>query len=132
MSLRVLVVDDNVDMTTTLSLLCQFWGHEVHVVHDGPSAIEAALRLQPDVLLLDIGLPRMNGFEVAARLRGLPGFERTLIIGTSGYGRDRDYRRASEVGIDLYLVKPFEPSRLEEAFASRRPAPPPAAQPVPV
>jgi CheY-like chemotaxis protein len=122
MPLRILVVDDNVDTAATLSRLCQVWGHQVCVAHDGPSAVEAALGFRPDAVLLDIALPRLDGFEVAERLRSLPGFGRTLLIATSGYNRERDHRRAREVGIDLYLVKPFDPWRLEEVFAARLPS----------
>lgn len=118
MTFRLLIVEDNADTAGNLSLLCQSWGHEVHVAHDGPSAIEAALRIRPHAILLDIGLPRMDGFEVAERLRALPDFAHTFIVAASGYNRDRDRRRAREVGIDLYLVKPFDPWGLEEVFAS--------------
>jgi two-component system CheB/CheR fusion protein len=92
------------------------------VAHDGRSAIETAIDFRPDALLLDIGLPGLDGFEVAERLRCLPGFARTFIVAASGYGRDADRRRARDVGIDLYLVKPFDTGRLEEVFASCRPA----------
>ncbi len=118
--LRILVVDDNEDTAQGLAFLFQAWGHEARVVHDGLAAIEAAREYQPEVVVLDIGLPRMDGFEVAPRLRLLPGLSRTLIVATSGYGRDKDRRRAREVGIDCYLVKPFDVWRLEEIIASHR------------
>ena len=96
------------------------WGHEVRTTHDGPSALELAAEFRPDAVLLDIGLPRMDGFEVAERLRALPEFERTLIVGSSGYSRESDRRRAAEVGIDLYFVKPFDPWQLESILDSHR------------
>jgi two-component system, chemotaxis family, CheB/CheR fusion protein len=122
MPLRILVVDDNADTAASLSFLCQSWGHEVCVAHDGPAAVEAARDFRPDALVLDIGLPGLDGFEVAKRLRSLPAFQRTLIVAASGYGREEDRRRARKVGIDLYLVKPFNPWRLETVFTARRPA----------
>jgi CheY-like chemotaxis protein len=117
-ALRVLIVDDNIDTTASLALLLQMWGHEVRMTHDGPSALELAFEFWPDVVLLDIGLPRMDGFEVAARLRTSPLFERTLIVGSSGYSSDSDRCRAVEVGINLYFVKPFDPWRLESILES--------------
>jgi two-component system CheB/CheR fusion protein len=79
-----------------------------------------ACDFRPDAVLLDIGLPRMDGFEVAARLRALPDFERILIVAASGYGGENDRLRASQVGIDLYLVKPFDPWQLAPILDSHR------------
>ena len=118
--LRVLIVDDNVDTAGSLAMLLRMWGHDVQMTHDGPSVLEVALEFRPDVVVLDIGLPQMDGFEVAARLRALPDFERTLIVGSSGYSRESDRRRADEVGINLYFVKPFDPWRLESILDSHR------------
>ena len=122
MPLRILLVDDNVDTAASLSFLCQAWGHEVRLAYDGPSAIEAAHAFRPDAILLDIGLPRLDGFEVAERLRALPQFAQTFLIAATGYSHDKDRRRAREVGIDLYLVKPYDPWQLEAVFASCRSA----------
>ena len=119
-SLRVLVVDDNVDTAKILAMLLRMWGHEVRTTHDGPSALEIARDFRPDAVLLDIGLPRMDGFEVAAELRSLPDFERILIVGSSGYSRDSDRRRAAEVGMDRYFVKPFDPWQLESILEAHR------------
>jgi CheY-like chemotaxis protein len=115
--LRVLVVDDNEDTALSFAFLLRTWGHEVRVVHDGPSAVEAARDFQPEAVLLDLGLPRLDGFEVARRLRLLPESGRTLIVASSGYSRDSDRQRASEVGIDFYLVKPYDPWQLEQLLA---------------
>jgi DNA-binding response OmpR family regulator len=119
-SLRVLIVDDNIDTAGSLALLLQMWGHEVRTTHDGLSAFEVSMEFRPDAVVLDIGLPHMDGFEVAKRLRSLAEFERTLIVGSSGYSQESDRRRAAEVGINLYFVKPFDPWRLESILESHR------------
>ncbi len=121
-SLRILVVDDNEDTTLGLAFLFRSWGHEVHAVHDGPSAITAARTFLPQAVILDIGLPGMDGFEVAQQLRALPELGRVLLVGSSGYGHARDRKRAAEVGIDFYLVKPFDPWKLEHLLAAQRPS----------
>ncbi len=119
---RILVVDDNPDTARTLSLLFEACGFEVRTAGDGPDAVAAARAFLPDVILLDIGLPRMDGFEVAAHLRSLPAFRRTFLIAASGYNRDTDRRRAAEVGFDLYLAKPFDPWHVAQLVQARRPA----------
>ena len=119
-SLRVLVVDDNVDTAGLFAMLLRMWGHEVRTSHDGPSALALAAEFRPDAVLLDIGLPRMDGFEVAEQLRAHPDFAGILIVGSSGYSRESDRRRAAEVGIDLYLVKPFDPWQLESILDTYR------------
>lgn len=119
-SLRVLVVDDNADTASVLSMLLRMWGHEVRSAHDGPSAIEAADKFLPDAVILDVGLPLMDGFAVASRLRALPRFTRTLIVGSSGYSRESDRQRAVEVGMDHYFVKPFDPLRIGAILDSFR------------
>ena len=118
--LRVLIVDDNVDTAGSLALLLRMWGHEVRTSHDGLSALEMAQKFRPDAVVLDIGLPHLDGFGVAARLRERPEFERTLIVGSSGYSRESDRLRAAEVGINLYFVKPFDPCRLESILETHR------------
>ncbi len=103
---RILLIDDNVDLTTTMSALLRLSGHEVAVCCDGPSGIDAASELQPEVILVDIGLPGMNGYEVASRLRQMPLFDRTMLVAVTGYGQADDRRRAREAGFDHHLVKP--------------------------
>ncbi len=95
---RVLVVDDNMDAATTLSELIKLWGHEVYTTYDGPSAIEAAPTYLPDIILLDIGLPGMDGYEVAQRLRQEPRLSKTLLIALTGYGQEKDQQYSQEVG----------------------------------
>lgn len=119
-SLRVLVVDDNADTASILTMLLRMWGHDVCMAHDGPSAVEAARDFLPDAVILDVGLPLMDGFAVAARLRALPRFARTLIVGSSGYCRESDRQRATEVGMDHYFIKPFDPLRIGAILDSFR------------
>ncbi len=114
---RILIVDDNIDTASGFAFLFHSWGHETRVVHDGPSAIEAACEFQPDVVLLDVGLPMMDGFEVSRRLRSIRDLQGLLIIGSSGYGRPKDRRQAAEAAMDLYLIKPFDPWQLEDVIA---------------
>ena len=118
---RVLIVDDNVDTAESLALLLEVCGHEVRAVHAGADAVRAAGEFRPDAVLLDIGLPDVDGFEVARRLRAAPGFRDVLLVAATGYNRPRDRDRAAEVGFDCYLVKPFDPTRLSHLLAARRP-----------
>jgi CheY-like chemotaxis protein len=88
------------------------WGHEVHIAHDGPSALHLAEKERPDVLLLDIGLPGMDGYEVARRLRSTPGFADVKLIALTGYGQEADRQRSSLAGFDHHLVKPVDLEQL--------------------
>jgi PAS domain S-box-containing protein len=107
-SCRVLIVDDDEDTAETLAMLLESSGHDVRMAHDGPAALEAALDYRPDVMLLDIGLPMLNGFEVAERLRKDPAIERTVLVAVTGYGQERDRKRTAEAGFDYHLVKPAD------------------------
>jgi two-component system CheB/CheR fusion protein len=111
------VVDDNQDSAETVALLLELWGHEVRVVHDGPSALEAAPLFLPEVILLDIGLPGLDGYEVARRLRRDPRLGQALLIAMTGYGQDRDRRLSQEAGFAHHLVKPVDPVALQELVA---------------
>ena len=115
-ALRVLVVDDNADAAEMLSHALRYSGHEVREEHDGLSALVAATDFNPDVVLLDIGLPGMDGFEVARRLRADPRFAKTRIVALTGYGQETDKKRTAEVGIDRHLVKPVEMEQVIEAI----------------
>jgi CheY-like chemotaxis protein len=118
---RILVVDDNVDAAESLAMLLQVCGHETHVVHDGLAALEAADRLRPDVILLDIGLPKMNGFEACRRIRQSPWGHKVVLIALTGWGQDVDRRRSQESGFDHHIVKPVEHAALVKLLA---PTPP--------
>jgi CheY-like chemotaxis protein len=110
--LRVLIVEDHADTAATLATLLCLAGHEVRVVHDGPAALEAVQAFPLDVMLLDIGLPGMNGWQVVERLRQRPTHQRPLVIAVTGYGQDADRRRSQEAGIALHLLKPVDPNDL--------------------
>src|SRR6476646_7109490 len=101
--LRVLVVEDCADTRFSLRLLLRLWGHEVAEAADGPAALGLAASFAPDVVLLDIGLP---GYEVARRLRALPGLEDALLVGVSGFGQEDDVWRCLQAGCDTHLLKP--------------------------
>jgi CheY-like chemotaxis protein/anti-sigma regulatory factor (Ser/Thr protein kinase) len=105
---RVLVVDDNVDAAMTLAEAMRFDGHEVFTAHDGPSALEQAAAFAPEVVLLDIGLPGLDGYEVARLLRQLPALRKTLIVALTGFGQESDRERALQAGFDEHLVKPVD------------------------
>ncbi len=115
--LHVLVVDDNVDAADSLAALLRERGQLVSVAHNGQDALDRALQQQPDVVLLDIGLPGMNGYDVAAALRRQPGGGPALVAIT-GYGQDADARRAAEAGFDRHLVKPVDAVELEQVLAA--------------
>ncbi len=124
---RVLVVDDNADAANSLArLLTRLYGQDVRVSNDGASALEAAEEFRPEVVLLDIGMPEMDGYEVARRLRSRPGFEQTLLVALTGWGQQSDRRRSAEAGFDRHLVKPVDPELLEDLLAGvAEPGPPP-------
>ncbi len=115
---RVLVVDDNIDAAATLQLLLNSLGHETRVVHDGIQALEAAADFVPDIVLLDIGLPGLDGYEVARRLRTLRRERPLRIIAVTGWGQDADRQRSREAGVDVHLVKPVDPMTLTSLLAS--------------
>ena len=115
---RVLIVDDNHDSADMLGALLGAWGHDVRAVYDGPSAIAAAVDYHPDIVLLDIGLPGMNGYEVAKQLRMTMHLQPVVLVAFTGYGQDEDRRRAHEAGFDHHLVKPVEPATLEKIIES--------------
>ncbi len=114
---RVLVVDDNVDSAMSLTMLLQAMGHEVDIAHDGVEALAAAERLAPDTVLLVIGLPRLNGYEVARRLRGQDG-RNYLLIALTGWGQEEDRTRALAAGFDHHLVKPVDLEQLGRILAT--------------
>jgi len=115
---RVLIVDDNVDACETLRELLEVHGHQVDTANDGASGLERALALQPDVVLLDVGLPRMDGYEVARRIRASRGIRRPLLVAITGYGAPEDRQRALDAGFDADVTKPVDYSTLISLLAS--------------
>ncbi|MGC1275581.1 MAG: PAS domain S-box protein [Planctomycetaceae bacterium] len=120
-ALRVLVVDDNVDAAETLAMLLKATKHDVRTAHDGPAALEAALDYRPDVVLLDIGLPGLDGFEVARRIRQEPTLKNVVLIAMTGYGLESDRQHSQEAGFDHHLVKPADFAELQKLFAELKP-----------
>src|SRR5262249_48105201 len=114
---RILVVDDNVDAAESLALLLRLEGHDVRVAHDGPAALAAVEAEPPDLVFLDIGMPGVNGYDGARRLRQQPGVERLGLVAMTGWGQEEDRRRSQEAGFDHHLVKPVEPDALRKLLA---------------
>ncbi|HUE12590.1 MAG TPA: PAS domain-containing protein [Planctomycetaceae bacterium] len=114
---RILVVDDNPDTTATLALILERRGHHVHVAHDGLEAVHAAAAFRPDVVLLDIGLPKLNGYEVAQRIRQQRGANKMALVAVTGWGQQEDRRRAMEAGFDHHLTKPVDVADLMRLLA---------------
>jgi CheY-like chemotaxis protein len=108
----ILVVDDNVDAADTLGAMLQAWGYEVTVAHDGPAALAALQDTTPDIALLDIGMPAMDGYELAAHLRFQPGCEELPIVAITGSGGPDDLRRSRAKGFAAHLVKPVSAASL--------------------
>lgn len=117
-ALSVLVVDDNSDSAESLALLLSLSGHRTMVVQDGIAAVEAAERSRPDVVLLDLGLPRIDGFEVCRRIRAQAGGRQMTIVALTGWGQDEDRRKTREAGFDAHLVKPVDYDALMHLLAT--------------
>jgi DNA-binding response OmpR family regulator len=117
---KILVVDDNHDSALSLAMMLSIMGHETRTAHDGESAVETAESFLPDVVLLDIGLPKLNGYEVAQRIREHAWGTSMFLIAVTGWGQEEDRQRSSEVGLNVHMVKPVEPAALERLFAELR------------
>ena len=113
-SLRVLIAEDNVDAAETLATLLRLYGHEVSVVHSGTGVIPQMQACSPEVVLLDIGLPSLDGYEVARLVRRQQGFENVPLIAMTGYGQEADRQQSRQAGFDAHLVKPIDPDRLQD------------------
>ena len=118
-SRRVLVVDDNVDSAESLALWLRLVGHEVRLVHEGLAALEEARVFRPEIVVLDIGLPDIDGYQVAELLRQEAGLEGMLLIALTGYGQDEDRQRCYDAGFDEHLIKPVDPASLEALLSTR-------------
>ena len=119
-SLRILVVDDNRDSADSVAMMLELMGNEICTAYDGAEAIAAAARFGPDVVLLDIGLPKLNGFEVCRRLRAQPQAGALVIIAQTGWGQDEDRRRTLAAGFNYHMVKPIDPIALMQVLAGLR------------
>jgi two-component system CheB/CheR fusion protein len=117
---RILVVDDNMDAAESSAAVLRLNGHEVQVACDGPAALKAAEDFRPDVVLLDIGPPGMDGYKVAEQLRTVPVLADTVLIALSGYGGELHAKRCSEAGFDCHLVKPANLEQLDAIIESCR------------
>lgn len=114
---RILVADDNEDAADSLAMMLQIMGNEVRTTNDGLQAVEAAEAFRPDVILLDIGMPKLNGYEVCRRIREQPGGKKVVLIALTGWGQEQDKRRSQEAGFDHHMVKPVDPAALEKLLA---------------
>lgn len=114
---RILVVDDNHDSALSLAMMLSIMGHDTRTAHDGESALESARSFLPQVVLLDIGLPKLNGYEVAQRIREQAWGTTMFLIAVTGWGQE-NRQRSSEVGLNVHMVKPVEPSALEKLLAA--------------
>jgi CheY-like chemotaxis protein len=114
-------VDDSRDAVASLGMLLEKMEYEVSTAHDGLEAIEAAAAFQPHIVLLDLGLPKLNGYAVAERLRQQPRGKEMLLVAMTGWGQDQDRRRSKEAGFGYHLVKPVDPAALEKLLADRQP-----------
>ncbi len=114
---RILVVDDNVDAAQSLADLLRMRAHEVRVVHDGPAALTTAATFLPEFVFLDIGMDGMDGYEVARRLRQLPGLERAVVVAVTGFGREEDRTMAEDAGFDRHVTKPLDPATIPALLA---------------
>jgi signal transduction histidine kinase/CheY-like chemotaxis protein len=115
---RILVADDNTDSAESLALLLTLRGSEVRIAHDGWEAVEAAAAFAPDIVLLDIGMPRLNGYEAARKIREQDRGKQVVLIALTGWGQDEDRQRSTDAGFDFHLVKPVDFAELEQLLAS--------------
>ena len=112
------MVDDKPDAADSLAMLLRMHGHDVCAVNDGPAVLTEADKFKPEVIFLDIGMPGMDGYEVARRLRQQSGHERVLLVAVTGWGQEEDRRRSFAAGFDRHLVKPVEPKDVTDLLAA--------------
>jgi CheY-like chemotaxis protein len=117
-SRRVLIVDDNIDSAESMAVLLRLQDHEVRLAHDGEAAVDEARSFLPDVIFLDLDLPKMDGYEVAGRLRLEPAVRDMTLVAMTGYGQEEDRERTREAGFQLHMVKPVDFNKVEELLSS--------------
>jgi CheY-like chemotaxis protein len=115
---RVLVADDNHDSALSLAMMLRLMGNDTATAHDGIQAIETAAAFRPDMILLDIGMPRLNGYDTARRIRGEAWGQGVVLVALTGWSQEEDRRLSQEAGFDLHLVKPVDPAILEKLLAT--------------
>ena len=115
---RILVVDDNNDAATSLAMILKMLGNEVQIANDGQSGVDAASAFRPDIVLLDIGMPKLNGYDAARSIRTQPWGKSITLVALTGWGQEEDRRRSKEAGFDFHIVKPVEPAALQNILAS--------------
>src|SRR5205085_4088213 len=118
-SLRILVADDNIDAAETMSILLESMGHKVRLAHDGQAALQAAEEFDPQLVLLDIGMPCVNGYEACRRIRAQAGGAARTVVAVTGWGQPQDQELAREAGFDRHLVKPVDMDMLLQLIAAR-------------
>ena len=119
---RILVVDDNVDAATTLALMLELMGNDAQSANSAHAALEIAETFRPDAVVLDIGMPNVNGYEAARRIRQRPWGKNVTLVALTGWGQERDRQLAHESGFDAHLMKPAAPDEIEKLLQSRKAA----------
>jgi CheY-like chemotaxis protein len=115
---RILIADDNPDVAEAFEMMLQAIGHDVETAHDGIEVIEKAERYQPDIIVLDIGMPKLNGYDVARHLRKQPWGRDIVLVAVTGWGDEKDKGRSHAAGFDVHLVKPVDPGALGSLLSS--------------
>src|SRR5262249_22306193 len=119
---HILVVDDNKDVADSLGMMLKLMGNDVHIVHDGYQAVKEAGSFRPELILMDIGMPKLNGYDAARRIRQQPWSQGMVLVALTGWGQDEDKRRAAEAGFDHHFTKPLNLTDLEKLLAQVPPA----------
>ena len=115
---RVLVVDDNVDAAISLAMMLKLMGNETKTAHDGLEALDVAAAYRPDLILLDIGMPKLNGYDTARHIRQQPWGKSVVLVALTGWGQEEDRRKSEDAGFDPHMTKPIEPAALEKLLAA--------------